>query len=85
VGGDGKLMPGARAVLTEAWCELLGLESADPEDDFFLLGGHSLLAVELAERVEEQLGFELPLEVLFGDARLGTLLAVCEELAGAEM
>lgn len=46
--------PGADDVLSSAlskvWCEVLGLESADPAGDFFELGGDSLRIIRLVSR-----------------------------------
>jgi aryl carrier-like protein len=36
--------------LSKVWCEVLGLESADPDGDFFELGGDSLRIIRLISR-----------------------------------
>ncbi|NHZ38532.1 amino acid adenylation domain-containing protein, partial [Massilia rubra] len=51
--------------LAAIWQELLGVERVGREDHFFDLGGHSLLAVQLASRVRQRMGAELPLRTLF--------------------
>ncbi len=47
------------------WAELLGLPEVGIHDNFFDLGGHSLLAVQLASRLHQDLGVDLPLEVVY--------------------
>ena len=67
----------AEAVVTRAWCSVLQSDTATAEDDFFLLGGNSLLAVDLITQIESELRIEFPLEALFLDSRLGTLVQAC--------
>ncbi len=52
-------------VLAGIWAELLEVEQVGIRDNFFELGGHSLLAVELALRVEQALGWHMPIAALF--------------------
>ncbi len=47
------------------WAEVLGLERVGVEASFFDLGGHSLLATQVAARVREAFGVDLPLRALF--------------------
>jgi amino acid adenylation domain-containing protein len=51
--------------LAAIWSELLGHESIGRGDDFFALGGHSLKVTQVASRVRESLGLELPLGEFF--------------------
>jgi len=51
--------------LAELWQELLGLDRVGVHDSFFELGGHSLLATQLAARLQERRGAELPIEKVF--------------------
>lgn len=47
------------AYLAALWCELLGLDEARAEDNFFDLGGDSLLAINMIARVERDTGKRL--------------------------
>jgi acyl carrier protein len=44
-----------RAVLSEIWSEILGLETVDPRATFVDLGGTSIAAERIASRVREAL------------------------------
>ncbi len=56
--------PLERAVAA-AFASALGLPAVGLSDNFFALGGHSLLAVQVAMRLHEALGIDLPLSRLF--------------------
>ena len=59
--------------LAGIWTELLKIDRMGREDHFFELGGHSLLATQVAARVREIFGIELPLAVLFQETTLEAL------------
>jgi len=52
-------------LLTEIWCEVLGVKKAGVHDNFFELGGHSLLATQVISRLRNVLQMETPLRFLF--------------------
>jgi len=51
--------------LAEVWEEILRVDRAGVEDNFFDLGGHSLIATQLLWRIREVFDVELPMRTLF--------------------
>ncbi|MDZ8055525.1 MAG: alpha/beta fold hydrolase [Aulosira sp. ZfuVER01] len=51
-------------VLALIWAEVLNIEQVGIYDNFFALGGDSLLAVRLFNKIEQKLGYSLPLSTL---------------------
>ncbi|HTG34807.1 MAG TPA: amino acid adenylation domain-containing protein, partial [Thermoanaerobaculia bacterium] len=70
-------------LLAAVWCEVLGRERVDPEDDFFSLGGHSLLATQLVSRIRSLFAVELPLRAVFEAPVLSELAGAVERERGA--
>ncbi len=62
------------------WSDLLGAESLALEDEFLRLGGHSLLAIQIASRIRQDLGVELPFTALLEHQTLGGLAAEVEQI-----
>ncbi len=62
--------------LTKIWQDVLHLDSADPDADFFEVGGHSLLAAQLFDEISKKLGIELPLATLFTSSTISKLAKV---------
>jgi amino acid adenylation domain-containing protein len=71
--------PGVDEVVAGIWAEVLGIEAAGPDDDFFASGGHSLLAMKLIHDVDEALGVELTVRSLLIEPTLGALVREVEE------
>jgi amino acid adenylation domain-containing protein len=59
--------------LAEIWNEVLGRPPAAAGEDFFQLGGHSLLAAQVASRIRETFGVDLPLRRLFEASTLAAM------------
>ena len=69
--------------LSRIWCDLLGLDDIDDDDEsFFDLGGHSLLAGELIARVYRCFGVELTLSRVFEISTLGEMASELEAAGG---
>jgi amino acid adenylation domain-containing protein len=66
-------------LLAGIWAELLGLERAGVDDDFFASGGHSLLAARLTGRVRAAFGVELPLAEVFAHPTIAGLAREIEQ------
>jgi len=62
-----------------AFADLLGVESANLDDDFFELGGHSLLAVRLFARIHKEFGVDLELATLLSSGTVRKLAALLRE------
>jgi len=77
-------VPPADAVeerLAEIWSEVLRVERVGAHHDFFALGGHSLLATQVASRLREAFGLEIPLRGLFEAPTVAGLAEVIDEQA----
>ncbi|MBT2748500.1 amino acid adenylation domain-containing protein, partial [Lysobacter sp. ISL-42] len=71
------------SAIAAVWQELLGLEQVGRHDHFFELGGHSLLAVQVASRLRQSLGLEIPLRDLFARPTPAALAAGLQGGSGA--
>ncbi|HVF62094.1 MAG TPA: amino acid adenylation domain-containing protein, partial [Thermoanaerobaculia bacterium] len=76
----------AEELVAGIWTEVLALEDRAPraEDGFFDLGGHSLRATQVASRLRETFGVELPLRRLFELPALRDLAAHLETVRAAQ-
>ncbi|MFQ5678534.1 MAG: MupA/Atu3671 family FMN-dependent luciferase-like monooxygenase [Gemmatimonadota bacterium] len=64
--------------LAELWAEVLGVQRVGPTDNFFELGGNSLSTIQLASRIRERFGVELPLRAFFRVPTVAELAAEVE-------
>jgi amino acid adenylation domain-containing protein len=55
------------------WRQVLRVERIGREDGFFELGGHSLAILQVASRLRDEFGLELPLQILFGARTLASM------------
>lgn len=60
-----RLLTDNEQLVADIWCQVLGLNSVNPTDDFFQLGGHSLLAVKVMVALEKKTGKRLTITTLF--------------------
>ncbi len=65
----------AEELLAAVWIEVLGVPRVGAHHDFFELGGHSLLATQVASRIREAFGVDLPLRRIFEASILSAMTA----------
>ncbi|HEX3526029.1 MAG TPA: amino acid adenylation domain-containing protein, partial [Thermoanaerobaculia bacterium] len=70
----------AEDLLAGIWSQVLGVDQIGVDQSFFELGGHSLMATQMASRVRDVFGVELPLRSLFLSPTLAGLTAEIERL-----
>ncbi len=64
---------GVTGAIAEMWRDLLGVQPATLDAEFFDLGGHSLMAIRLLSRIEKTFQMRLPVSIVFESPRLGAL------------
>ncbi|MFC7723125.1 condensation domain-containing protein [Nonomuraea recticatena] len=67
------------------WADVLDVDRVDLDDNFFELGGNSLLATQVMFRVQDDLGIDLPLYLLFSTESLEELAAETDESLAGEL
>ncbi|MDT8912922.1 non-ribosomal peptide synthetase [Amycolatopsis sp. PS_44_ISF1] len=65
----------AEATVARILAEVLGIERAGAEDDFFGLGGHSLLAIRLVMRLRREFDVQMGINDLFAERSVARLAA----------
>ena len=60
-------------IIADVFAEVLGLDRAGLDDDFFALGGDSLIATRVSTRLQLTLGREVPVRYLFDAPTVGDL------------
>ncbi|MFF2552775.1 amino acid adenylation domain-containing protein [Nocardia sp. NPDC058058] len=68
--------------VAEVFAELLGVEQAGRDDDFFELGGNSLIATQLVARLGAALDTRVPVRTVFETSTVRTLAAFLATLEG---
>ncbi|SHF56589.1 Phosphopantetheine attachment site [Jatrophihabitans endophyticus] len=68
------------ALVRELWCELLDLTDPPTDVSFFELGGYSQAALTLAARLQERLGFPVPVADLFEHVTIEEQATLVEQL-----
>ncbi|MEV0238069.1 amino acid adenylation domain-containing protein [Nonomuraea sp. NPDC050786] len=65
---------GVAAVVFAIWCDLLGLDDIRPDESLFTLGGHSLTIMQIASRLRDALGVDIPIDVFFDDPTINGMV-----------
>ncbi|MEO7362444.1 MAG: amino acid adenylation domain-containing protein [Gemmatimonadaceae bacterium] len=70
---------GREIELAKIWSEVLGVDEIGLHDNFFDLGGHSLRAAQVASRIRNVFGLEIPLAAIFAQTTIADLAGVVDE------
>lgn len=76
---DTKQTP-TESTLTHIWQELLQLKYISQDHNFFEQGGHSLLATQMASRIRDTFGVEMPLRQIFEAPTIAQLAPIIDTL-----
>jgi non-ribosomal peptide synthetase component F/acyl carrier protein len=75
---DGDLLTRIGAI----WREVLRVDTVGPDDDLFDLGGHSLTITQIAARIRDRLGVDVPLDQFYDAPTLAETTALVAKLGG---
>jgi acyl carrier protein len=67
--------------IAEVWSELLGVTQVGVHDNFFELGGESLRAIQVASRIRDITGIDMPLRWIF---RYPTVEGIASQLDSSD-
>lgn len=67
--------------LAVIWSEVFNIDDIGRADDFYDLGGHSVMAMQIASRVLNTFGVELPIEVFLSCRTLGAMAKFIDDLS----
>lgn len=71
--------------IASIWCEVLGVPSVQPDDDFLDMGGDSLMATQLVSRLATRLGITVSIGAVFEVRTFGALLARLASTEGVSL
>lgn len=74
------------AIVRDVICDVLGIQSVEPTDNFFDIGGHSITAMRVISRLRARIEPSLPLGYIFDAEDLGglaRLVIACQASGGA--
>ncbi|MEU5844582.1 amino acid adenylation domain-containing protein, partial [Rhodococcus sp. NPDC047139] len=74
---------GSEKMVASVFVEVLGVDRAGLDDDFFALGGNSLLATQVAGRLGHDLGVNVPVRALFESPTVAALARYVDENVGS--
>ncbi|WP_394827258.1 amino acid adenylation domain-containing protein [Pendulispora albinea] len=80
----GAARTGLERAIAAIWEQVLGVRHPGVHENFFDLGGHSLLLAEVANRLRERVGRDVPVLLLFQHPTIASLAAALSASGSAE-